>query len=58
MTLLRRREGRRKLGDGPQRRVIAGDDRAMGVDEEHRIAKAAALPDHDGEPAPQASRRP
>ena len=26
----------------------------MGVHEEHGVAEAAALPDHDGKPAPQA----
>ena len=53
MPLLRRRERGGQLGHRAQRRVVAAGRRAVGVDEEHRVAEAAALADHHREPALQ-----
>src|SRR5271169_4922554 len=52
-TLLRWSERGGKLGDGVQSRVVAGLDGAVGVNEEHGVAKAAAFSKHHSEPFPQ-----
>ena len=41
-----------------KRLVVAALGRAMGMGEQHRVAIAAALGEHDGEPGLAASRRP
>ena len=45
-----RREGGGKLGDRGQRRIVACSNRAMRVNQKHRVAKSAAVADHHREP--------
>ena len=51
-----RREGGGKLGDRRQRRIVSCGNRPVRMNEEHRVAKSAALADHHREPAPEARR--
>ena len=56
MPLLRRRKRRGQLRHCAQRRIIVAGRRAIRVNEEHRVAKSAALADHHREPAPERGR--
>ena len=58
MALLRRRERGGEFGDRAQRLVVVAGRGAMGVGEQHRVAEAAALGQHDAEPALAAFRHP
>ena len=52
MALRGGREGGGELGDRAPAPLVSGNDRTVRMDEKHRVAKAAALADHHGKPAP------